>query len=127
MEKVPKISQAEYEVMKVIWQNGPLSTPQIVEKILVKNQWSPKTIHTLLMRLEKKGAIAHTRHSRVYVYHACIDQKDYLDQQTHSFLERFYSGRIHQMVSYFVDEKMLSQEDIEVLSELVEKAKRQDL
>lgn len=127
MEKMPKISQAEYEVMKVIWQNEPLSTPEIVEKLQVKNQWSPKTIHTLLMRLEKKGAIMHTRHSRVYVYHACLDQKDYLDWQTHSFLERFYSGRLNQMVSYFVGQKKLSQEDLEALSALVENAKRQDL
>ncbi|CVH74677.1 Penicillinase repressor [Clostridiales bacterium CHKCI006] len=123
MENIPKISQAEYIVMDVIWDEGPLSTPEIVARLQDFHDWSPKTIHTLLVRLEKKGAITHTRQSRTYVYAACLDRKTYLDQQTHSFLERFYHGRLPKLVSYLVDEKKLSQEDIEALSELVEKAK----
>ena len=54
MENIPKISQAEYIVMDVIWDEGPLSTPEIVARLQDLHDWSPKTIHTLLVRLEKK-------------------------------------------------------------------------
>ena len=49
------ISEAEYQVMKIIWANAPVSTNEVVEKLLETSTWSPKTIQTLLSRLVKKG------------------------------------------------------------------------
>ena len=48
------ISEAEYQVMKIIWANAPVSTNEVVEKLLETSTWSPKTIQTLLSRLVKK-------------------------------------------------------------------------
>ena len=47
---IPKISDAEYEVMKVIWSHAPISTNGVTEKLSNTTSWSPKTIHTLLNR-----------------------------------------------------------------------------
>lgn len=46
MNKLPQISEAEFEVMKVIWKYAPISTNEITEKLLQTTNWSPKTIQT---------------------------------------------------------------------------------
>lgn len=54
MKEIPQISEGEYEVMKVVWNYEPISTPEIVERVLKNSDWKPNTIHTMLVRLVKK-------------------------------------------------------------------------
>ena len=55
MGTLPQISEAEYEVMKIVWKYAPVSTNEITEKLLRTTAWSPKTIQTLIKRLVAKG------------------------------------------------------------------------
>lgn len=44
MKTLPQISEAEFEVMKIVWKYAPISTKEITEKLLPITSWSPKTI-----------------------------------------------------------------------------------
>lgn len=68
MKILPQISEAEFEVMKIIWKNAPISTNEITEKLTQTTKWSPKTIQTLIKRLVTKGALSYEKQSRVFVY-----------------------------------------------------------
>ena len=57
MKKPVKISQAEWEVMNVVWQKWPSAASEIVHQLSAKNDWHSRTIRTLLDRLVKKGAL----------------------------------------------------------------------
>ena len=59
MKKIPKISEAEWEVMKLLWSKNPLTANKIVEVLSRKKPWKPKTIKTLLNRLANKEAIGY--------------------------------------------------------------------
>ena len=48
MSALPQISEAEYEVMKIVWKYAPINTNEITEKLLETSSWSPKTIQTLI-------------------------------------------------------------------------------
>lgn len=61
MQEIPKITEAEYEIMKVVWNNEPISTNDIVKKFESISEWSPKTVQTLLSRLVKKGALSYEK------------------------------------------------------------------
>ena len=65
---LPQISDAEFEVMNVIWKYAPINTNDIVDRLSKDKDWSPKTIQTMLFRLEKKGVITHEKESRIFVY-----------------------------------------------------------
>ena len=54
MRKLPQISEAEFEVMKVVWKYAPINTNEITEKLIQTTDWSPKTIQTLIKRLVSK-------------------------------------------------------------------------
>ena len=119
MKKLPQISEAEYEVMKVIWKYAPINTNEITDKLLQYTDWSPKTIHTLIKRLTRKGAITYEKQSRVFVYTPLIQEQDYLKQESDSFLNRYFNGNISAMVSTYLDDDKLTKSDIEELRRLL--------
>jgi len=61
---LPQISDAEWVVMKAVWERAPLTTNQVVEALDDRAHWKPKTIHTLLSRLVRKGALEFERKGR---------------------------------------------------------------
>lgn len=63
MSKLPQISEAEFEVMKVIWKYAPISTNEVTEKLTQTTDWSPKTIQTMLKRLVTKKALTYEKQS----------------------------------------------------------------
>ena len=68
MTDLPQISEAEFEVMKIVWKYAPINTNEITERLLKTTAWSPKTIQTLIKRLVTKGALTYEKQGRVFVY-----------------------------------------------------------
>ncbi len=119
MPALPQISEAEYEVMKVVWKYAPISTNEITDRLTQTTTWRPKTIQTLIKRLVTKGALTYEKQSRVFVYTPLIDEKEYIGQKSHSFLERYYDGDITAMLSSYIENDKLSESEIDTLRSLL--------
>ncbi|MHC1747860.1 MAG: BlaI/MecI/CopY family transcriptional regulator [Cellulosilyticaceae bacterium] len=120
MNKVPVISEAEYEVMKIVWANAPISTNEVVEKLSETTTWNAKTIQTLLARLIKKGALDYEKSGRVFIYTPLVKEEEYLEKESVTFLNRFYNGALNAMVVNFLEHDKLTKNDIETLKKLLE-------
>jgi len=117
----PEISDAEYQVMKIIWAAGtPINTNEVVERLEDTTAWKPKTIHTLLSRLVKKGAIEYEKEGRVFVYTPLVDESEVLARENDSFLNRFYGGALNPMIVNLLEQDMLSDEDIASLRRILD-------
>ncbi len=121
MKKLPQISEAEFEVMKIVWKHAPINTNEITDRLVKTTDWSPKTIQTLIKRLVTKGVLAYEKHSRVFVYTPLVDKDEYIGQESSSFLNRFYNGDISAMLSAYLDQDRLSESDIRSLRSLLSK------
>lgn len=121
MTAMPQISEAEFEVMKVVWKHSPISTNEITERLTQTTVWSPKTIQTLIKRLVTKGALSYEKQSRVFVYTPLVQESEYIDQESNSFLKRFYDGNITAMLSAYIENDRLSEDDIDSLRALLSK------
>lgn len=119
MSKLPQISEAEYEVMKIVWKYAPISTNEITDRLLQTTSWSPKTIQTLIKRLVNKGALTYEKQSRVFVYTPLVQESEYISQKSNSFLTRFYGGDLTAMVSAYIEDDRLSETEIEHLRALL--------
>ena len=124
MADLPQISEAEYEVMKVIWKYAPINTNEITEKLLKTTAWSPKTIQTLIKRLVTKGALSYEKQGRIFVYTPLVLQNEYIGQESHSFLERYYDGDITAMLSAYIEDDKLSESEIDTLRSLLAKGSK---
>ncbi|HDX9707928.1 TPA: BlaI/MecI/CopY family transcriptional regulator [Bacillus thuringiensis] len=123
MNQLPKVSEAELEIMKVFWNTTPpLTARDVIEQLEKQNDWSPKTIRTLLNRLVQKNAIScNQENKRMYTYTPLISQEDYLEEETHSFLKRFYGAALKPLLVNFIKEEKLSSEDIHELKQILDK------
>ena len=114
MKKMPQITEAEYEVMQIIWHNYPISTNEITEQLLQTTNWNPRTIQTLIKRLTAKNIITYEKQGRVFVYTPLLKKEDYVSQQSKSFLDKFFNGNLSSMVSTFLDHRNLSKAEIDI-------------
>lgn len=121
MKTLPKISEAEFEVMKVIWKNAPVSTNEITEELTKTTSWKPKTIQTMIKRLVTKGALSYEKQSRVYVYTPLVEENEYIEQKSRSFLNRYYNGDLSALFSSYIEADSLSESEIAALRELLDK------
>ena len=109
MKKTPQISRNEY----------PLSTNDITERAQRSHSWNQKTVHTLLSRLAAKDAVSYEKQGRMYYYSPLISKESYLQQENHTFLDRFYDGEIAPMLSSLLAHAELSDKDLKDLHEII--------
>lgn len=119
MTALPQISEAEFEVMKVVWKHSPISTNEITERLTKTTSWNPKTIQTLIKRLVTKGVLTYEKQSRVFVYTPLVEKSEYISQESNSFLKRYYNGDITSMLSAYIDNDRLSETEIDTLRSLL--------
>ena len=122
MNRLPQISEAEFEVMKIVWQYAPVSTKEITDRLMKTTSWGAKTIQTLIKRLTNKGALTYEKEERVYVYTPLVKENEYISQQSNSFLRRFYDGDITAMLSAYIKNDRLSAEEIGTLRSILDDA-----
>lgn len=124
MSNLPQISEAEFEVMKIVWKYAPISTNEITEKLTQTKSWSPKTIQTLIKRLVNKGALSYEKQSRVFIYTPLVRESEYISQESSSFLKRFYNGDITAMLSAYIENDKLSESEIDNLRSILSKSSK---
>lgn len=121
MSALPQISETEFEVMKVVWKFAPINTNEITERLLKTTTWSAKTIQTLIKRLVTKGALAYEKQGRIFVYTPLVKENEYINQQSNSFLNRFYDGDISAMLSTYLENNQLSETELQHLRSILSK------
>lgn len=121
MPALPQISEAEFEVMKIVWKSAPINTNEITECLLKTTSWSAKTIQTLIKRLVTKGALTYKKQGRVFVYTPLVKEDEYINQESNSFLKRFYDGDISAMLSAYLENNQLSETEIRHLRSILSK------
>ena len=122
MKKIPRISETEWEVMKIVWDLAPCSASRIIEALNQRNAvWHPKTVKAFLNRLVKKNALGFKLDGRAYLYHPLVRQSECAEAASLSFLDRVFGGSFKPMLAHFVERKRLSREEIRELKKLLER------
>lgn len=124
MKTLPQISDTEWQVMKILWASEPLTANEVIKKIEGLTSWKPKTVKTLLGRLVKKNAITFDKDGRTYVYYPLVSEDECVKAESHSFLEKVFSGALNVMFANFLEEKQLSKEEIAELKHILEQKEK---
>jgi len=122
MKKTPRISEAEWEVMKVLWSTSPMTANEIVKTLSGKTHWKRETIRTLINRLVQKKAVGFEKKGRQYHYFPLVTEAECIKAEARTFLKRLGSGLIEPMLVAFVEEENLSGEKIARLRRILKEA-----
>lgn len=123
---IPKISESEWEIMKIIWRDNPITSEKIVNFLHGKVSWTEQTIKTFINRLVKKGVVGFEKSGRQYLYYPLISQQECIREESKSFLNRVFNGAIGMMMSNFLEEAQLSDKEIEKLKKILEEKHGKD-
>lgn len=113
--KDTKISDAELEILETLWAAGEaLNANEIRARLNQKKAWERTTVLTLIRRLLDKSVIAQEKRE-VYYYFPLVERKDYVKEETKSFLNKFFRGNAKNLAAALIEDEDLSREDIEEL------------
>jgi BlaI family transcriptional regulator, penicillinase repressor len=125
----PQISEAEWQVMKVLWSNPGLSAAQVSNEVSKENNWSSGTTRTYLRRLIDKGVLRFEQDkndSRIYYYYPIINEKDALEHESKSFLSRIVNGKAGVVLASLIKSSDLTNQDITELENILNQRRNED-
>lgn len=110
---VPRLSEMEWEVVKPMWERGPMPARDLFQLIPKERKWAYKTVKTMLSRLVKKGVLTYQEVGNTYVYRPLFSRDDMTRSATRSFIERVFDGGLRPFLAHFVEQ--VPEADLKVL------------
>ncbi|MGX7388840.1 CopY/TcrY family copper transport repressor [Carnobacterium divergens] len=115
-----KITDAEWEIMRVAWANEYVTSREITTILENKKQWKAATIKTLIGRLVDKGALQTIKEGNKFIYSAAVTEEESMDSYTDDVLSRVCNKQSGHVISNMIAEATLSKVDIAILKKLLE-------
>lgn len=126
MKKV-NLSDAEWKIMNVLWEQAPRTMMQITNALKAETGWTKHTVMSFLKRMEEKDALHYEEGAKAKLYYPDLKREEAALQETEDFLERVFQGRMGMMLNTMVQQRALSKEDMEELHKILEQAEGQDV
>jgi len=114
------ISDAEWQVMRVLWERAPRSSAEVAEALAGATGWHPKTVQTLLGRLVRKGCVRYRAEGTRYLYRPALSRRAAVRAEGRSFLERVFGGDARELLLHFAGEAELTPEEAAELRRLLD-------
>lgn len=123
MRSTLKITDAEWEVMRVVWFQGKATSREMIQVLEAKMSWKASTIKTLISRLVEKGALETEQKGRKYIYSALLTEDVSMDGYITDMMSRVCSKNVGKVIREMLIEAPLSQGDIDLLISVLEEKK----
>jgi BlaI family transcriptional regulator, penicillinase repressor len=117
---VIRISDAEWQVLSLLWERHPLTSSEIIEALSPRTGWRQTTIKTLLKRLVEKGAVRYEEQGHRYLYSPKLSREECVLHESRSFLKRVFEGDPQSLLTHFVRTSRLSACEIEQLKRILD-------
>ena len=117
---VPQISDAEWEVMKLVWELHPVPASDLVARLGREQRWAPRTIKTMLARLVEKGALVYEVEGKRFLYRAKVRREACVKHESRSFLSRVFGGAVAPAVVHLLTHSNLTQDELTELRRILD-------
>jgi len=118
--ETPGLSEAEWAVMNVFWQHGPMAAGEANEHLSADQDWAYATVRTLMRRLVAKGWLTYREVGSSFLYRAKIPQKRAIQSAVREFSDRVLNGLSAPFIAYYAEEKGLTPKDVAALRRILD-------
>jgi len=115
-----QISEAEREIMRVVWANLSVTSREIIDILEDKMDWKESTIKTLIGRLVDKGILNTNKEGRKFIYSANVSEETTIQGYADDILSNVCNTHHGSVIGQFIEDAKLSTSDIEELIKLLE-------
>ena len=116
MDKLKKLPDAEFEVMKVVWAHEPpITTPEIMKLLGNEKNWKIQSLVSFMLRLTEKGFLRSEKHGKERTYYPLINKEEYSKFETENYAKQYHNGSFLDLVTTLYDDEALTDNDIDEL------------
>ena len=117
--EIKELTKAEEQVMQAIWKIEKGFAGEIVNAVEADVAYN--TVLTVVRVLEQKGFVAHETFNRSNRYYPVVAREEYMQQQLKGFAQRYFGSSARALVSFLVDNKEVTLDDLEAITKELEK------
>nr|WP_319216956.1 CopY/TcrY family copper transport repressor [uncultured Trichococcus sp.] len=114
-----KITDAEWEVMRVVWTNGKATSREIISVLQKKMDWKQTTIKTLIGRLVDKGLLATEPIGNKFIYSANVSEQESVGGATEDLLAHVCTKKVGRTIAELIERARLSHADVALLEKVI--------
>lgn len=120
-DHIKRLPDSELEIMMIIWEAGePVSSAYLMERLQGEKNWATTTVLNFLARLAERGFLEVKKQGRINIYTPLVAEKDYIESESRSFLERLHKSSLKSFVASLYDGRSISSEDAEELKNYID-------
>jgi len=123
MKPKKQISQAEWEVLNILWEKPNATAKEVCAALSATKDWNSKTVGTFLTRLVDKGVVTVRTDGAAYRYRARESREKGIIRESASFLQRVFRGAAGPMLAHFCEQTKLTPLEIAKLEEILRRKK----
>lgn len=117
-----ELTEAEWAVMKVVWERQPCSAGDVQEALADDRNWAYSTVKTTMDRLVKKGVLSLSRVRNLQLFAARLNRTDAARGEVRRLLDRAFDGAVAPMMNHLVAHERLTDDDLAELRRLIDAA-----
>jgi BlaI family penicillinase repressor len=118
-----QLTEAEWAIMKAVWDNQPCAAPTVQEMLQNQKGWTYSTVKTMMDRMADKGLLATERIRNLVLYRSAITKKQAQNSEIMRAVKRAFDGALTPMMQFLLDSKELSQKQLNELEATIKKVK----
>jgi BlaI family penicillinase repressor len=119
----PPLTELHQAILDFLWTRGPATAEDVREAIRARHPLKDSSVRTLLRRLEARGYVNHRLDGKVFVYSAEQPRQSLAARAVRQIIDRFCAGSVEQFLTGIVDEKIVSLQELERLTQKVRRKK----
>lgn len=118
-----ELTEAEWEIMKVVWEKQPCTAGTVQEMLVKSRDWAYSTVKTTMDRMAEKGFLTIERFRNLQLFKSCISEVDAKRGEFRKMLKRAFDGALTPMMQFLIEHEGLSKKEASQLRKLVTRAK----
>lgn len=118
--KPPRLTEAEWKVMGVVWAGAPVTVRQVVDAVEAETGWAYSTVKTLLGRLVEKGVLSTEKRGAAGIFEPLVSEREARGSALRALVDRAFQGTVGSLVHHLVAEESLSESEQEELRSWLE-------
>lgn len=121
---LPKPTEAELELLRVLWEKGPATVRDLHETVNQQRPVGYTSVLKILQIMTEKGLVEREEAGKAHIYRAAASQQETQNQLLRDLSERLFSGSAAQLAMHALAMEPTSAEELEEIRSLIEQ-KRQ--
>jgi len=119
LDKPIELTEAEWTVIKAVWDSEPCTAPAIQEKLFKHTAWTYSTVRTLMDRMVAKGLLKADKEKNITLYHTAVTREQAQRGELLYALKHAFNGALTPMVQCLLDTNDVSRAELDQLKQLI--------